>query len=239
MRNDSISVIIPVFNEERTIAGIVETVRTWGKAGEIVVVNDEATTDGTTSALKHFGKAVTVVTNKKNRGRGDAIAEGIKYASGEVLLLLEGDITNLTHRDLDCLVAPILAGLAQMVIGVPRYWRAGTFEPFNDISGTRVVLRANVLPHLGLIRRKGYGVEAYLNKLHSGKKVVSVRLPHVFVFNKFEKQTVPEAVHVYIREAGELFGEIIRQNAQEIPPQSRRVLRGVQRYLKSALDYFQ
>jgi len=239
MTKPTISVIIPVYNEERTIASIVEVVRTWPQDREIIVVNDEATTDGTIAAIKHFGRSITVITNKKNRGRGDAIAEGIAHAHGDILVLLEGDITNLTHRDLDSLVSPFFKGKAEMVIGVPRYWRAGSFEPFNDVSGTRVVLRKNVRGHLVHIRKKGYGVEVYLNKIHARKRVVNVRLPHVFVFNKFEKQLVPDAARAYIREARELFGEIIRQNARELSPQARRVMRGVYRYLKVALDYFQ
>lgn len=238
MREQTISVIIPVYNEERTIASIVEVVRTWPEKPEIIVVNDEGTTDGTIDAIKHFGASLTVITNKKNRGRGDAIAEGIAHSHGDIIVLLEGDITNLTHRDLDSLVLPMLKGKAEMVIGVPRYWRAGSFEPFNDVSGTRVVLRKNVGEHLGHIRKKGYGVEVYLNKMHERKRVVRVRLSHVFVFSKFEKQLVPDAVRAYIREARELFGEIIHQNAREFSPQAIRVMRGVQQYLKTALDYF-
>lgn len=233
-----ISVIMPILNEGRTIASLIEILRTWGRAAEIIVVDDEATTDDTSRVLTRFGSTITAVTNRKGNGKGDAVALGIEHAEHEIILLIDGDITSLTHADLNELIEPVATRRADMAIGVLRYWRAGSYEPFNDISGTRVLLRTNVIGHLSDIQKSGYGVEILFNDLHKHKRVVYVRLPYVYVLNKFEKQTVPEAIRSYIRESRELVAESIRRTG-ELPPQMKPVLRGVQRYLKRALDYLQ
>lgn len=229
---------MPILNEGRTIASIIEILRTWGRTTEIIVVDDEATTDDTSRVLKRFGSTITAVTNRKGNGKGDAVAAGLAKATGEVILLIDGDITSLTHNDLNTLVRPVVTGTADMAIGVLRYWRAGSYEPFNGISGTRVLRRATVISHLSDIQKSGYGVEVLFNDLHTHKRVVHVRLPYVYVLNKFEKQTVPEAIRAYIRESRELIAESIRRTG-ELPPQMKPVLQGVQHYLKRALDYLQ
>ncbi len=66
MKDLAISVIIPVYNEERTISSIVEIVRTWGKASEIIVVND-GSTDKTDAALKQFSRTIKLLSYKNNR----------------------------------------------------------------------------------------------------------------------------------------------------------------------------
>ncbi len=238
----TIAVIIPVYNEERTISSILEIVRSWGRASEIIVVND-GSTDKTLSAVRQFTNGVTILTQKQNYGKGHALALGIAAATAEILVFLDGDIVGIAYRDLDRMVESVARGKASMVIGVARFWttkvQAVAIEPFNDLSGERVVLRKNLLPHLGRIRTSGYGVETLINDLHKGKHVVSVRLPHVYILGKFEKQTVPDAMRTYIKEAGEILGQAIRQQTGEVTPQVRRVYRLVEGYLKQALTYFQ
>lgn len=237
-RNQRISVIMPILNEGRTIASLIEIIRTWGKASQIIVVDDEATSDETQSILKRFGPAVVAIRNGKGKGKGDAVAIGIEHAQHEIILLIDGDISSLTHEDLSDLVQPVVTQRADMAIGVLKYWKAGAYEPFNGISGTRVLLRSNVVDKIGEIRNSGYGVELLFNDLHKEKRVVFVRLPYVYVFNKFEKQTVPDAIRGYLREARELIAESVRRTG-DLPPQMKPVIRGVEHYLKRALDYLQ
>lgn len=236
--SSSLSVISPVLNEGRTIASIVQILRTWGRAREIIVVNDEATTDDTERILKRFGTAITVIRNNKGKGKGDAVATGIAKAKGEILMCIDGDLTSLTHRDLDTLLRPIVNNRADMAIGALRYWHAGDYEPFNTISGTRVFWRKNVISHLSEIKKSGYGVEILLNTIHKGKRIRYIRLPYVFVLNKFEKQSTREALNSYLREAWELVAESIRRTG-DMSPQVKPILRDIQRYIKTAFDYLQ
>jgi len=237
MNTPTISVIIPALNEVRTICSVIEIVRTWEKTLEIIVVNDEATTDDTLAALKRYKGMITILINKKNKGKGDALATGIAKATGDILLFIDADLMSLTHFDLDKLVSPLLTGKAAMATAILKYWKAGSFEPFSEISGTRALYRNIVSSHLKSIKTSGYGVELLFNELHKRKKIVYVRLPHVYVVNKFEKQNIPDALLVYIKEAKELVTEMLRQQRDAISPQAVRVFRGVQNYLKKSLEY--
>lgn len=239
MEHEDLSVIIAVYNEVRTIGSIVEIVRTWGKAGEIVVVND-GSTDKTQELLGQFTDSIRVISYKTNKGKGYAIERGISLSSGSVLMFLDGDVVGLTHKDLDRMLTPVVLGKADMVIGVAQFWNAGSFEPFNDLSGERVLFRKNVLDHLHLMKNIGYGVELLLNDLHKTKRVLSVRLPYVNILKKIEKQSVPDATLSFIKEARELVAQLVRQQTSDLmTPQTRRVYGVISRYLKQAFDYFQ
>lgn len=233
----SLSVIIPIWNEERTVGSIVEIIRTWGKASEIVVV-DDGSTDKSLAALAHFRNSIRVITYGKNRGKGYAMYRGVVASTGEAIMFFDGDVVGVTHKDLDAMLAPIRAGRADMVLGVARFWSAGSFEPFNDITGQRIVYRKHIIDDIEKIKHIGYGVELYLNELHKHKRVVSIRLPHVFILGKLEKQKIPDAMVSTIVETKELITQFIMGQAKDLPPPTKRFLRTVQMYLMNALEFF-
>lgn len=234
----NITVIIPVYNEERTISSIVEITRTWGGAREIIVVND-GSKDHTRQALRQFGRSIRVISSTKNQGKGYAMASGVRAATGDLLMFLDGDITGLSHNDLTAMAGPVKNGHADMVIGVARFWSVGSFEPYNDVSGQRVMWKSAVLPHLNALRLAGRGAEFLINDIHKTKRIVSVRLPHVFIFGKMEKQTVPTAMLDYLKEAREFLVTIVKIQSNDLTPQAKHVFRITQRYIKQALEYFQ
>lgn len=229
------SIIIPVYNEEGTIASIVEVVRSWGNASEIIVVND-GSTDHTASALKQFGDAIVHVPYVQNRGKGYALVQGIRRSKGDVLVFLDGDIIGLTHRALDLLVAPIVKNRADMVIGLVRTWGIQSMGVFDALSGQRVIQRNFILPYVKKMERTGYGVEFLLNDAYKNKRVVSVRLPYVYILGKWDKQRMSSAMRSYVREARELVAQLVRQQTNDLTPQARSIFRAIQGYLKQALE---
>lgn len=237
MPSKSISVIIPAINEVRTIRGVIETVRSWARAGEIIVVIDEATSDGTLDVIKPFGKQVTVITNAKGKGKGDALATGVSIAKGDILLFVDADLLSLIPDDLTQLVKPLVQGTHRMAIGVLRYWKAGGHEPFNEISGTRSLYRSDLSGLVDSMRTKGYGIEVFFNGLFRKSEITFVRLPHVDMMTKFDKQSASDALVTYIIEARDLITEAINLTST-VTPKTKRILRGIQNYLKSALEYF-
>lgn len=84
-----LSVIIPVFNEERTIAELISRVNAVKLEKEIIAVND-GSTDGTTEILKGID-GITVI-HKENGGKGSAIRKGIEVATGEVIVIQDADL---------------------------------------------------------------------------------------------------------------------------------------------------
>jgi glycosyltransferase involved in cell wall biosynthesis len=88
-----VSVVIPTFNNEATIAVALESVfvQRFDGSFEVIVVND-GSTDGTTAVLKTFGDRIRVI-EQENRGVAAARNAGILAAAGEYIALLDGDDT--------------------------------------------------------------------------------------------------------------------------------------------------
>ncbi len=112
-----ISVIIPVFNEELTISGVVERVRVVlqkiGIKYEIIVI-DDFSTDRSLELSKRLG--VKVYSLKKHLGKGYALRAGFTKAKGEIIITIDSDGS---HRpeELTLLLTPILQDKADLVIG--------------------------------------------------------------------------------------------------------------------------
>ncbi len=116
-----LSVIMPVYNEARTISETVARVRRApiDLARELIVV-DDASTDATHEALQKItadhGDEVRVFTHEANRGKGAAIRTGIAHARGEIILIQDADL-EYDPRDYPLLLEPILEDQADVVFG--------------------------------------------------------------------------------------------------------------------------
>lgn len=112
----SLSVVIPVFNEEKTIAEIVQRVRAVPVKKEIIIV-DDGSSDGTKQVLKRVsGRDLQVVFLEKNRGKGFALREGFRLARNQVVLIQDADLEYNPSDYLD-LLKPFADGVADVVYG--------------------------------------------------------------------------------------------------------------------------
>lgn len=112
-----LSVIVPVFNERRTIHLILQKVRAVPIEKEIIIV-DGGSFDGTREMLKEEeGQAETrVVYESAPRGRGRAIKEGLALARGEIVIFQDADL-ELDPADYPALIAPLEGGECDVVFG--------------------------------------------------------------------------------------------------------------------------
>ena len=123
-----LSVIVPVYNEEQTIAEVIERILTVDLGAiekELIVAND-GSSDGTRRAIDAGGwrrdPRLIVVENPINLGKGAAIRLGLKYATGDVALVQDADL-ELDPGEYTNLLAPIINGGAMVVYG-SRFLRA-------------------------------------------------------------------------------------------------------------------
>lgn len=111
-----LSVIIPVFNEARTIEQVIHQVAALPFEKEILVV-DDGSTDGTAEKLDALrdGK-VRVFRHPKNLGKGAAIRTALSEAKGEIILFQDADL-EYDPSDYPILLEPIEKGIADVVYG--------------------------------------------------------------------------------------------------------------------------
>lgn len=112
-----VSVIIPVYNENKTIAEIIRRVKTQNIATEILVV-DDGSTDGTREILESLNEDgnFRIILHSHNQGKGAAVRTGIENVNGEVILIQDADL-EYDPRDYPELLRPIEEDLADVVYG--------------------------------------------------------------------------------------------------------------------------
>ena len=113
----SLSVVIPVYNEQDTIAETIARVRSLPVPTEIIFVDDDSS-DGTRHYLQQIAmvEGIRVVLKPRNQGKGAALRTGFAHAQGTVVAIQDADM-EYDPRDLLPLIRPILEGSADVVYG--------------------------------------------------------------------------------------------------------------------------
>lgn len=141
-----LSIILPIFNEASTAGELLR--RVWGAPlphgvdREMVIVESHST-DGTREIVRRFAEeksvespgAVQLVLQDCPRGKGNAVKEGFTKATGDIILIQDGD-SEYDVADYPALIEPILEGHAKFVL------EAATFRPeagrFENSRATRL-----------------------------------------------------------------------------------------------------
>jgi glycosyltransferase involved in cell wall biosynthesis len=149
-----LSILIPVFNEVRTIEELIRRVRAADSCGlekELVLV-DDASTDGTGDLLKKIPRDndVKVFSHPSNRGKGAALRTALEHATGEIILIQDADL-EYDPSDYPGLLRPILDGRADVVYG--SRFAGGTHRVllfWHFMANRLLTLLSNVLCNLNL-----------------------------------------------------------------------------------------
>jgi glycosyltransferase involved in cell wall biosynthesis len=112
-----LSIIIPAYNEEKTIEAILEKVKkvNIGKIKKEIIIVDDGSKDRTREILKKL-KGVTVIFHTRNGGKGCAIRTGIKRATGDLIIVQDADL-EYDPNDYPKLLEVLLSGKTDVVYG--------------------------------------------------------------------------------------------------------------------------
>ena len=113
-----LSVVIPCFNESRTIRSIVDKVNGVPLDDIEIIVVDDASTDGTRELLKRQIDPLVskIFYHEINMGKGAALSSGFNEATGDVVVVQDADLEYDPH-EFPLLMEPIMSGKADVVFG--------------------------------------------------------------------------------------------------------------------------
>ena len=133
-----VSIILPVYNEEKSIKQLLENLPN-DKSIEIIVVDDNSTDNSLKEIQKVNGfRKIRVLTHKKNIGYGGSVITGTKYAKGKVIVTMDSDGQHCP-KDIFKLIKPIFKDEADYTVG-SRYLGRNYYElPIRTRLGEAII----------------------------------------------------------------------------------------------------
>lgn len=199
-----LAAIIPAYNEEPTVAGVVGALRASPYVREVIVVCD-GSSDGTAALAR--GAGATVFELPKNQGKGAAMLHGLTHTDASVVAFFDADLIGLTPDHVERLVLPVLSGSRVMNVGIrdrgPLVTRLTEHLPL--IGGERVMLR-RVVEGVPPEYLQGFMIESALNYYCRSRKLPygTVFLPGLGIRRKYEKVGWKRGVVEYVKMAWQI-----------------------------------
>lgn len=112
IRDKRVSVVIPAFNEEKSIIHVINTVKKVDSISEIIVV-DDGSVDETYNLVSKCDD-VLLLKHPNNKGKGSAMKTGLKKVSNDIVLFLDADLSEINQYQIEAILKPILDGEADI-----------------------------------------------------------------------------------------------------------------------------
>ncbi len=173
-RDVSLSILMPAYNEQRTVADAITAVlsQQYPCEIELIVIND-GSTDATADILRAVRHPrARVITHEVNLGKGAALQTGAAVASGTHLVPFDADL-EYDPRDLPAMLQPVIEGRADVVYGTRLLGTNTRYLSFTHALGNRVMTLAASLIF-----------DVYLSDLHSCLKLIPVESFRGFDFKE-------------------------------------------------------
>jgi glycosyltransferase involved in cell wall biosynthesis len=195
-----VAAIIPAYNEEATVGGVVRAAASSHLFESVVAVSD-GSSDRTADEARRAG-ATAVLELKSNRGKGGAVLAGVSSTGTEIVCLLDADLKGLTGEHLRSLVEPVVSGRLDMNIGIIARGRLWNWLARRTpaISGQRC-LKRETFDGLQPEAVSGYKLEVTLNEIcrRRGLRVGRMMLDGLDFVRKTEKVGFLKGAWGYVR----------------------------------------
>ncbi|MFX1311081.1 MAG: glycosyltransferase family 2 protein [Promethearchaeota archaeon] len=123
--NPSISIIIPLYNEEHSIKNVIERIPNHSSY-EIIVVDDGSTDKSVKRIREIKDKDIKIIQHEKNQGYGASILTGFNHATGDIIVTMDSDGQH-NPEEISDLIKPIINDQADIVVG-SRYLGSSTYK---------------------------------------------------------------------------------------------------------------
>jgi len=216
----SISVIIPAYNEAKTIDGVIREVLKLDEVKELIVV-DDGSTDRTKEKIKVFlaDSRFVYVLHPKNRGKGAALKTGIKKAKKDIVLLLDADLMNITITKIRKIINPVLNDEVDISRAGFRLARGRVTEmavkpmmsilfphlKFDQPISGQICAKKTFLEKMSFENRWGVDIGILLDAIYAGARMVEInigKLEHKARKDNEKAEMAKQVLETMIKKAG-------------------------------------
>ena len=195
-----ISIIIPCFNEEKTLSKIVDKVLKFKSHEKEIIIVDDCSKDNTANIISNLVSKfneIKSIRHEKNYGKGAGIKSGIKISTGDIILIQDADL-EYNPDDYDGLLEPFLKTDADVVYGsrflggkyvrLSFFWHyvdnkllttlCNTFTNLNmtDMETGYKLFKAEAIKSIDL-KEKSFGIEPEITVKLAKKKYIFFEVP--------------------------------------------------------------
>ena len=204
-----LSIIIPCFNEEKTLKIIVEKVLRFKEIQKEILIVDDCSTDNSKSIINELANSYSEIKGiylEKNSGKGSALKKGFELVSGDIVLIQDADL-EYDPKDYSALIKPFKNTDADVVYGSRfmggEYVRLNFF--WHYVANKLLTLLTNVVTNLNMsdmetgyklfkrsviqsinIREKSFGIEPEITVKLAKKKFIFYEVPISYKGRSYE-----------------------------------------------------
>lgn len=191
-----VSCIIPFYNEEGRVGKVVQTA-VDSLASEVIAVNSASTDMSLGEVKKIRSEKLKIVDQPKKMGKAKALVEGFNEVSGEIVVLLDSDLSGLLPEHIEQLINPIIKGKYDVVINDRK--PSGILKAI--LSGERAFRKKDFSNFYKKVGNTGYGIEMLMAKymLANHMRIGIVHLAGVKQLLQTKKRNVFKGILGYIK----------------------------------------